>query len=359
MSDEDKGQDKTEEPTDKRRKDFREKGRVAQSRDLASTGVLLAVGLAMFAWTPAIISACEDLARQFLGVAPANSDLFLADPYGLMKLGLKNTLWMSGPIVLAGMIAGLLLAIAQVGLVWSWKPLEPDPNKLNPINGLKQKLFSMQAVFEWLKAMAKVTVIAAVGYKIAQAYAGGLVELASSSLRDSVGWTAGVIIRLMLFCLLAMLFLGIADYMFAKWQLLKKMRMTLQEVKEENKESEGDPYMKARVRRIMSEMSRNRLMAEVSEATVVVVNPTHYAVAIKYEMGQDGPPMVVARGVDARAKLIKDIARSNGVPRIENRPLARGLYADCKEGEYVPANLYEAVAEVLAFVYKLRERRAG
>jgi len=359
MSEEDKGQDKTEDPTDKRTKDFREKGRVAQSRDLASTGVLLAVGVAAAAWMPGILRAAEELGHQFLGVGPANSDLFLADPIAILKTSLFNTLWMAGPILLAAMTAGLLLAIAQVGLMWSWKPLEPDPNKMNPISGIKQKLFSMQAVFEWLKAMAKVTVIGTVGFKVSKAYAGGLSGLASLPLTDSVAWTAGVIARLIFFCLLAMLFVGVADYAFAKWQLLRKMKMTLQEVKEENKDSEGDPHMKSRVRRIMMEMSRNRMMAAVSEATVVVVNPTHYAVAIKYEMGQGGPPVVVARGKDVKAQKIKEIARTNGIPRIENRPLARALYADCKPGEFVPANLYEAVAEVLAFVYRLKERRAG
>ena len=355
----DSGQDRTEEPTEKRKKDFREKGRVAQSRDLASVGVLLAVGLATAAWWPGILRACEDLVREFLGDGPANSDLFLADPIGLLKTGMKATLWMCGPILLAGLFAGLLLAIAQVGLQWSWKPLEPDLNKLNPIKGLQQKLCSAQAVFEWAKAMAKVAVVAAIGWRVVVVYAPGLTELASAPIGESVAWTGGVLARLIFFCLLAMLALGIVDYMFAKWQLLRKMRMTRQELKAENKDTEGDPYMKARIRRIMTEMSRNRLVAEVSEATVVVANPTHYAIAIKYELGQQGPPLVVARGADARARLIKDIARSNGIPRIENRPLARALYADCRPGDMVPAKLYEAVAEVLAFVYRLRERRAG
>jgi flagellar biosynthetic protein FlhB len=359
VSDDDKGQDKTEQPSEKRKRDFREKGKVAQSKDLASIGVLLGVVVAMAAWVPGMVGEAEALGKLFLGTAPANSDLFLADPLSLLHLAIVSTLYMSGPILLAATLAGLLMAVMQVGLMWSWKSLEPDLNKMNPIEGLKQKLFSTQAVFEWLKAMAKVTIVGVVAYRVVQAFGPGLHKLASVSLRDSTAWASGVMARLVLFCLLAMLVLGILDYAFAKWQLLKKMRMTFQEVKEETKESEGDPYMKARMRRVMIEMSRNRLMIEVADATVIVVNPTHYAVAIKYEIGQAAPPLVVARGADARAKLIKDIARTHGIPRIENRPLARALYADCRPGDVVPAKLYEAAAEVLAFVFRLRERKVG
>lgn len=353
---EDSGQDRNEDPTDKRKKDFREKGRVAQSRDLASVGVLLAVAMAMAAWWPAMVGAAERLTIEFIGDGPANSDLFLKDPLELMRLGMWEVLVIAGPILLVAVVAGTLLAIAQVGLTWSWKPLEFDLNKLNPISGIKQKIFSAQAMFEWVKAMAKVMIVGTVGYQLAKRHGGGLTDLASASLRDSVGWAGGMVARLLLFTLLAMLVLAIADYGFAKWQLLRKMRMTKQELKEENKEMDGDPHVKARVRRLMMEMSSNRLVAEVSEATVVVANPSHYAIAIKYEIGQPGPPIVVARGKDERAKKIKEIARSNGIPRIENRPLARALYASVKEGQEIPAGMYEAVAEMLAFVYRLRDR---
>ncbi len=352
----DSGQDKTEDPTPKRRKDFREKGKVAQSRDLASVGVLFAVGLATAAWWPFMVGSAEGLTLEFIGDGPANVEIFLKDPIDLLMLGMWKVLVIAGPILAVAVVAGLLIAIAQVGLMWSWKPLEPDLNKLNPITGIQQKIFSAQAMFEWVKAMAKVTVVGVVGYKLAVRYGAGLTELASASLRESVGWTGGIVARLLFFTLLVMLALAIGDYAFAKWQLLRKMRMTKQELKEEHKEMEGDPHMKAKVRRLMVEMSSNRLVAEVSDATVVVANPSHYAIAIRYEMGQAGPPIVVARGKDERAQKIKEIARSNGVPRIENRPLARALYASVKEGQEIPAGMYEAVAEVLAFVYRLRNR---
>jgi flagellar biosynthesis protein FlhB len=358
MSDEqDKGQDKTEEPTDKRRRDFREKGKVAQSKDLASVGVLLAIGLSVVAWWPHMMGRAEEVTRDFLADGPANPNLFVADPIALLRFVVATLAWMVAPILLAAVVSGLLLAVAQVGLMWTWKPMEFDLNKLHPINGLKTKLFSLQAVFEWLKAMGKVTVIGAVCWKVIDAYSPVLTEMASYSLGESAARTGDVVIRLVGFCLLAMLALGILDLLWAKWQLLRKMRMTYQEMKDEHKDTEGDPYMKARLRKMMHALTQNRLVSEVSESTVVIANPTHYAIAIKYEMGQPGPPRVVARGADARAVKIKDIARSEGIPRIENRPLARALYAQCKEGQEVPVDLYEAVAEVLAFVYRLRQSR--
>lgn len=360
MADEkDSGQDRTEEPTDKRRKDFREKGKVAQSRDLGSVGVLLAVGLALGAWWPYALARIEDVSRDFLGDAAGSPGLFLADPVALLWFTVWAILWMVAPILIAAVLAGTLQAVAQVGLQWSWKPLEADLNRLNPIAGIQSKLLSWQAVFEWLKAMAKVVAVGAISWKVIGRYAPVLSDLAVVPLGEAFAQVGGIVARLIGFCLLAMLALGILDYIFARWQLLRKMRMTLQELKDEHKDTEGDPHMKNKVRKLMVQMSRNRLVAEVSEATVVIANPTHYAVAVRYQLGQPGPPIVVARGADARAVKIKEIARSNGVPRIENRPLARALYAQCKEGQVVPVDLYEAVAEVLAFVYRLRQARSG
>ncbi len=357
--DRDSGQDRTEDPTDKRRRDFREKGKVAQSRDLGSVGVLLAVGLAIGAWWPHGLARIEDVSREILADASGSPEQFLADPDALLMFTVNAILWMVMPILIAAVLAGLLQAVAQVGLQWSWKPLEPDLNKLNPISGLQSKLFSWQAVFEWLKSMAKVIAVGVISWKVIGVYVPVLSDLATVPLGEAFAQVGGIVARLIGYCLLAMLALGILDLMFAKWQLLRKMRMTLQELKDEHKDTEGDPHVKAKVRKLMVQMSRNRLVAEVSDATVVVANPTHYAIAVRYELGQPGPPIVVARGADARAVKIKEIARSAGVPRIENRPLARALYAQCKEGQVVPVELYEATAEVLAFVYRLRQARAG
>ena len=360
MADEkDSGQDRTEEPSDKRKKDFREKGKVSQSRDLGSVVVLLAVGVALGAWWPFALGKIEDVSVDFLGNAVNSPALFLQDLPGLLWFTVKVILWIVAPVLIAALLAGAGQAIAQVGLMWTWKPMEPDPNRMNPISGLQSKLFSMQAVFEWLKACAKLILVGVISWKVIKRYSATLADLSTCSIAEGVAVTGGVVARLIGYILVAMLVLGIADWMFARWQLMRKMKMTLQELKDEHKDTDGDPHVKAKVRKLMAQMSRNRLVSEVSEATVVVANPTHYAIAIRYELGQAGPPIVVARGADARAVKIKEIARTNGVPRIENRPLARALYAQCKEGQMVPVDLYEAVAEVLAFVYRIRQARAG
>ncbi len=358
MSDEqDSGQDRTEEPTDKRRKDFREKGQVAQSRDLASVGVLAAVGLTVVAWWPSAVDAAGQMTVDLFAHGVGAPERLLAEPRALLLQGIWVMAVMCGPILLAGMVSGSLIAVAQVGISWSWKPLAPDLNRLNPIKGLQNKLFSAQAIAEWAKSMAKVILVGAVGYKVVMHSTIHLGELSLVGLVESTQRMGAAIGLLLGGLLLTMLVLSLGDLAFSKWQLMRKMRMTLQEMKQEHKESDGDPHMKAKRKQVMAKMSSNRLVAEVSEATVIVVNPTHYAVALKYELDGGGPPMVVARGVDEMARRIKDIARTNGIPRIENRPLARALYADSREGLPIPVELYEAVAEVLAFVYRLRESR--
>ena len=359
MADEqDSGQDRNEEPTDKRRRDFRNDGKVAQSRDLASVGVLLAVSGALAAWWPQMSAAAGELTRELFTHGALAPQAYLQDPERVFHIALLAAARMSLPVLGAGVLAALLVVPAQVGLHWSWKPLEAKPERLNPISGLQQKIFSAQAAAEWVKAMAKVVLVAAVSWKVLGPRVRDVGELSLVGLTESTGRTATTVAWLVGALLVAMLVLSLADFAFQKWNLMRKMRMTLEEMKRENKESEGDPHMKAKLRRMMHQMSANRLVAEVSTATAVIVNPTHYAVAVRYEMGQGGPPLVVARGLDERAKLIKDIARTNGIPRIENRPLARALYAQTREGSEIPPDLYEAVAEVLAFVYRLRRSRA-
>jgi flagellar biosynthetic protein FlhB len=352
--DSDSGQDKTEEPTDKRKKDSRDEGQVAQSKDLASVGVLLAVMLAFVFFGPGMGQKMQAITIEFLTVGPDNAESFTNDPAALLEMGLVAVFDIAGPILIVAMIAGFFLAVAQVGFHWSWKSLAPDLKRFDPIKGLKSKLFSMQAFAEWLKSMGKVVIVGLVGWNVSKGYVGGLLEVADYDLPSSVAWGSLVIAKLVGYILIFMLILGVGDYIFQFYQVRKKMMMTMQELKDETKEQEGDPHMKAKVRAVMNDAKRGRLATDMAEATVVISNPSHYSVAVKYAVGQAGPPIIVARGLDNRAQLIKDLARSHGIPRVENRPLARALYAQCKVGDAIPGGLYEAVAEVLAFVYRLR-----
>ena len=356
MSDQDSGQDKTEEPTEKRKQDSRNKGQVANSRELSSVGVLAAVSAVFVAWTPGLVQRMRTYAHRFFKEGPDNPEAFMADVPALLADGVITVVILVGPILGVATVAALLLTAGQVGLVWSWEPLEPKLEKLDPVQGLKNKLFSMQALVEWGKSMAKVVIVGVIAYKITMGWGPGLAELAGRDLEGSLRWTAGAIIRLVGYVLIPMLGLAIGDFAFQRWQTNDKMKMTREEMKREHKEMDGDPYMKAKRRQRAIQMSQNRLLAEVSEATVIVTNPSHYSVALKYELGQPGPPLLVAAGLDARAALIKDIARSKGIPRVENRSLARALYSSGTVGHPIPAELFEAVAEVLAFVYRVRQR---
>lgn len=352
----DSGQDKTEEPTEKRKKDGREKGQVAMSRELNSVGVLAAVvGVAAF-WAPGLSRYMQRYTIRLFKDGVDNPEAFFGDLPLLMGNAVWVVLVLIGPILIGATVAALLLTISQVGFVWSWQPLEPKLEKLDPIQGLKNKLFSAQAVAEWLKSMAKVIIVGVVAWKVAVSWAPGLPDLAGRDLEGSLDWMAAVIIRLVGYVLLPMVALAAADFAFQRWNTNDKMKMTREELKREFKEMDGDPHMKGKRRQRAVQMSQNRLLAEVSEATVVVTNPSHYAVALRYEIGQVGPPIVVAVGADLMAARIKDIARTAGIPRIENRPLARALHGSSVVGHPIPADLFEAVAEVLAFVFRVRDR---
>jgi len=350
----DSGQDKTEEPTDKRKKDSRDEGQVAQSKDLASVGVLLSVMLSFVFFGDGMSEKMQIVTIQYLTAGADNPESFVADPTELLASGLFAVIDVVAPVMIVAMVVGFFLAVCQVGFHWSWKSLTPDVKRFDPIKGLQNKLFSAQAIAEWFKSMGKVVIVAMVSWKMMQKYAPALTELADYDLQGSVAWGSVLIAKLVGYVLLFMLIIGIADYIFQYYQTRKKMMMTLKELKDETKEQEGDPHMKAKVRSLMNDTSRGRLASDMAEATVVISNPTHYSVAVKYEVGQPGPPIIIARGLDNRAMLIKDIARSHGIPRVENRPLARALYAQCKVGDAIPGGLYESVAEVLAFVYRLR-----
>lgn len=355
----DSGQDKTEEPTEKKRRDSREEGQVAHSREVDSLGVLAAAVGASVAWLPGMADALSDFATGIFRDGTQNPMSVMGDPGLLLQQGLTTVMLMVGPILLGAVLAAFALAAGQVGFVWSWKPMTPKAERLDPIKGLKNKLFSSQALMEWVKSMAKVTIVGVVAWMVAGANVSGLVELASRDLAGALTWTGLTLVKLVGFTLIPMSALAIGDFAFQRWHTNDQMKMTREEIKREHKESDGDPHMKAKRRQRMVAVSQNRMLAEVSEATVVVTNPDHYAVALKYEMGQEGPPLVLAMGVDLLAEKIKERARTAGVPRVENRPLARALYSSSVVGYPIRGDLFEAVAEVLAFVFRLRQRHAG
>ncbi len=345
-------QDKTEPATPKKRRESRKKGQVALSREIPTVMILFA-GIIFFLWAGGwlfnnLVSFTRDVLRtiSYFELKPqSTSALFWQIFYRTIPLIL--------PLMGAVAIAGVIGNVVQIGFMVTGEPLTPKLDKLNPINGFK-RLFSMRSLAELVKSIFKVIIIGVVGtlalHKIVDQVP-ALVQLDVASLLRFIGNSAFLIC---LYTALVLIVLAAADYVFQRWQHERDLRMTKQEVKDEFKQREGDPTVKARIRSAQREMAMRRMMAEAAEATVVITNPTHLAIALKYD-SQLPAPQVVAKGAGHVAERIKAVARENNVPVVEQKPLARALYSMVEIDQYIPAELYRAVAEVLAYVYRIKQ----
>ncbi len=346
------GGERTERATPRRRQKALEQGQVALSQEVNSALVLLA-GFAMLL-----------VGIRFMGeVLGENSRylfrqcyLFALDnPFALRQIAGANMAIMFealAPVLIGIVVVGLLANIMQVGWHINPQSLAFRWENINPINGLKQ-VFSRTALFELVKNLVKIVLISALAWWTIQALGPRLmsISLLPTAGAARAGWQAiaGLVFRLIAFLAV----LAVLDWAYQRWRYEESLKMSRQEVKDEYKDIEGDPQLKARIRALQLEAMRKRMLAEVPRADVVVTNPTHYAVALKYEQG-DLAPRVVAKGKDLLAQTIKRIARQHRVPVIENRPLARALHREVEVGAFIPDVLYQAVAEVLAYVYRLK-----
>jgi flagellar biosynthetic protein FlhB len=263
--------------------------------------------------------------------------------------GLKTV----APIVAAVMVAGVVANVGQVGFAYNLQPLAPDLTRIDPIKGFA-RMFSARSFMELMKSLAKVSILGCVAWTFLRNQAGTVVALGTLS-QDEAARTAGDLIwQLAIRVCSVILVIASIDYIYQRQQFEKSIRMTKQEVKEEFKRSEGDPKIRGAIRQRQREMSRRRMMQDVPTSDVVITNPTHYAVALKYDSQTMAAPVVVAKGQRLVAQRIKDIARKHHVPLVENKPVARALFASAEIGDSVPVELYQAVAEILAFVYRLK-----
>jgi flagellar biosynthetic protein FlhB len=253
------------------------------------------------------------------------------------------------------MITGIITGSLQTKFLITFKSIKLDFSKINPISGLK-RMFSLRSLFELLKSILKLVIVGYVGYLVVKSNWNKLLLATDTSVSEGALLIWDITFELLIKCGIALFIVSIADYFFSRYEYEKNIRMTKQEVKEEFKEVEGNPEIKRKQRQIMMQYSMHRMMQEVPEATVVVTNPTHFAVAIKYDSDEMDVPIVVAKGADKLAQKIKEIARKNNVPILRNPPLARELYFSVEIGDEIPQKLYRAVAEVLAYVYTLKER---
>jgi flagellar biosynthetic protein FlhB len=352
------GAEKTEQPTAKKLDDARKEGQVAKSQEIATAFSLLALFLILrFGY--------GFMGENFIGIfsrtynnIPNIARLYDGQlPWAYITSTMNNAmltmLLLCAPFFLVGFVIALLCDIVQVGFKPTGKPLQPKLSKLNPISGMK-KIFSTRKLFELAKSILKLVIMGAVIYSFFIGRTESLFLLYDIPLKQAIGLMGSLIIDLGLRIAAAYMVIAFADLIYQRRKFTKDMMMTKQEVKDEFKNSEGDPQVKAQQKRRMMQASQRRMMQQLPQADVVITNPTHYAVAIKYDAEEAEAPMVIAKGADYLAQKIKEAAKENGVEIVENKPLARMLYANVEVGELVPPELYKAVAEVLAYVYHLQ-----
>jgi flagellar biosynthesis protein FlhB len=343
---------RTERPTSRRLHKAREKGQIARSKDVPSAAVLLGTLILMSYFGKNLLGALEDQMRELLRVRiPADMTVtYMSSLLSMVALKMGISL---APVMIAAVAIGIAANLAQGGLAVSWEPLSLKFDKLNPRNGLS-KVFSKNGLVELAKSICMLVIVTGITYQVVVQYVPIYPRLVLMNARQLLIWTASISYQVLFRVSIALAVLAVFDYAFQRYRFMQSLKMTKQEVKQEFKESEGDPLVKGRIRRIQREMARKRMMAAVPEADVVVTNPTHYAVALSYRMGQMEAPKVVAKGVGFLALRIKELAHKHDVPLVENRALAQTLYKTVEVGEYIPGALYQAVAEILAYVYKAR-----
>jgi flagellar biosynthesis protein FlhB len=355
MSD-DSDQEKTEQPTEKKQRESREKGEVPRSRDLSGAMVVLA-GVA------ALMNSGESAflhARQIfsLGLGYSREALFTdALPGRALHAAMHEALMLFAPVAVATMLATLAAPLLLGGLNFSAQALQPKFERLDPIKGLG-KIFAMRGLVELGKALLKLLFIGAVLGLLLRHWQGELQATGRGSVMAGIAQSIGLLGRAALWFGSMLALIGGIDALYQKFDHAKNLRMTKQEIKDEMKESEGNPEMKGRIRQVQQAQARRRMMEELPQADVVVVNPTHFAVALRYDDGRMGAPRVIAKGVDVLAQQIRLVAGSHHIPLVESPPLARALYATTELGREIPAALYVAVAQVLAYVYQLKQAAA-
>ncbi len=346
--------EKTEKASPKKREDARKKGQVVQTKEIGSALSLLLVFASIQFFMKYILKELFGVYHVIMDyISTPNLEFDLNSFSLLAKLVLTSILKISLPFLAIALVVGLMSNYFQVGFLFTGESLKFKLSKLNPLKGFK-RLFSLKSLVEMMKSILKAAGILILCYSYLSDKEETLMEIMELNIASSMLLIWDMLFDIVLRCGIFLLVIAIFDYMYKKWENEKELRMSKQEVKDEYKEMEGDPFIKGKIKEKQREMAMSRMMQEVPEADVVITNPTHYAVAIKYEAEKNQAPLVVAKGKDLIAANIKKIAKDNDVMVLENKPLARALYAAVEVGEEIPPNLYEAVADVLAYVYSVK-----
>lgn len=346
--------DKTEKATPKKRKDARKKGQVLQSREINSALVLMLVFVTLRIFGSHMYNEILQYTRKVLTEYPKIEDMFMPDI--LVKVFVDSVtvfLKVTAPVLAVALLTGLVAGYAQVGFLFTLETLAPKFSRINPFSGLK-RIFSPRGAVEMAKAILKITIIGYVAYSYLNGQADSIVKMMDMDVIRIAAMIGTVSINVAIRICIVLIILSLFDYAYQWWEYEKNLKMTKQEVKEEYKQTEGNPEIKSKIKQKQRQMSMRRMMQEVPKADVVITNPTHFACAIKYDAGVTDAPVLVAKGQDYIAMRIKEVAKESKVEIVENKALARTIYDTVDIGKAIPPELYQAVAEILAFVYSLK-----
>ncbi|HLT56939.1 MAG TPA: flagellar biosynthesis protein FlhB [Bacillota bacterium] len=346
--------EKTEKATPKKRQDERKKGRVAKSQDVNTAILLLFCFIALFVFGKFMLEKMTSMYEHTF------TELIhwqvTEDSISKIFTGISmETGKIVAPIMVIAVIGGIGANLLQVGFLYTTEPLKMDLKRINPIQGAK-RIFSLRAIVELLKSFFKIAVVGAITFFIIWKYKDDMLMTAFLNAEGALAFYAKVAIIMAVSAAVALLFLSIFDYAYQKFDFEKNIRMSKQDIKDEYKNIEGDPLIRSKIKERQRQIATRRMMSEVPNADVVITNPTHYAIAIKYDEEVASAPYVLAKGVDLVALKIKEIAKAHDVHTVENRPLARALYDAVEIGDVIPEEFYQAIAEILAYVYRLENK---
>ncbi|MBN1847734.1 MAG: flagellar biosynthesis protein FlhB [Deltaproteobacteria bacterium] len=348
-------QDKTEPATPKKKEDARKKGQVARSKELSSIAVLTAGVIYLYFSAKGLTFNLAEFIRETFSRIPS----LCASDHKMLSLFIESVerfLYLILPIMIVLSVVALLANYLQTGIIWSVDPLTPKASKINPLSGLK-RMVSKRSFVELAKSIFKILIVGWAAFSTLKSEFIHIMPLMQQEQIQIISLLADISFKVTVKCCWVIAILAILDYIYQKWEFTENLKMTKQEVKDENKQTEGDPLVKSRIRSIQREMARRRMMEEVPKADVVITNPTHLAVALRYDSKEKmSAPIIVAKGANKVAERIRNVAEAHHIPLVENKPLAQNLYK-LDLGEEVPPQFYQAVAEILAYVYGLKKDR--
>lgn len=346
--------EKTEEPTERKKQESRKKGQVAKSAELSSVFIILAAFIALKTAGPLIYGKLTGYMRFVLGGLNGRGDFTIQSAHIVFMEAGMSFFEAILPVMISVLLVAVSVSLLQVGLSFNPDTIMPQFSRINPMSGFG-RIFSKRSLVELVKSLLKITIIGYFIYRFIRKETLRIPSLMMAEIPDSFALLAGIIYDLAIQIAMVILVLAILDYGYQWWEHMQNLKMSKQEIKQEMKQTEGNPQVKGKIREKQRAMAMRRMMSEVPKADVVVTNPTHFAVAIKYESGMEAPT-VVAKGTDFIAQRIREIARENDVVVVENKPLAQALFKNTEIGDIIPPDLYKAVAEILAYVYRLKRK---